>query len=100
MTILLDALPPRFRQSVEGSFGVLAVVLLAMLTRHAWVEAFDSAKVGQTTASSPPVAIWPFKYVAAVGVSLLTLQLAATTLRHFLGLAVQDHDLDSEEDAL
>lgn len=88
VTILLDTLPARMRQIVEGSFGLLATLLLALLTRFAFVEAMDSGAIGQTTSSSPPIAIWPFKYVAAAGVAMLTLQMGATTLRHFAGAAV------------
>ena len=48
-------------------------------------EALDAAAVGQTTSSSPPVVIWPFKFVAVVGIGLFALQVFANALRHFLG---------------
>ncbi len=83
VTILLDALPLRMRQLVEGSFGIVAVLLAAALTYYTLVDALQSARLGQTTPSAPPVPIWPFKFVAVVGLALLTLQAVATTYRYF-----------------
>lgn len=98
VTILLDTLPPRMRRVVEGCFGVVATGLLIALAWHAWGEALDSAAVGQTTASSPPVAVWPFKFLAPLGVGMLALQVAATTVRHFLGLVPEHHAFDNDAD--
>ena len=100
VTILLDTLPTRMRQIVEGSFGLVAIVLLVFLARHALTEAVDSAEIGQTTSSSPPVAIWPFKFLAVVGIGMLALQIAATTLRNFAGLPLKARDLDNEADVV
>lgn len=85
VTILLDVLPPRMRQVVEGCFGLIATALLIALAWHAWAEAMDSLGYGETTSSLPPVAIWPFKFVAVVGVAALALQSAATSARYFTG---------------
>jgi TRAP-type C4-dicarboxylate transport system permease small subunit len=98
VTILLDALPPRLRQYVEGSFGILASGLLVALAYYTLVDALESTRYREVTASSPPVAIWPFKYVAVAGIGMIALQVAATTYRHFAGLYVQNNDLDSEAD--
>jgi TRAP-type C4-dicarboxylate transport system permease small subunit len=98
VTILLDALPLRMRQIVEGSFGILATVLLIALTYFTLVDALESAEIGQTTASAPPVHIWPFKFVAVAGVALLSLQVAATTIRYFAGLLPQTSEFDTEAD--
>lgn len=98
VTILLDALPTRMRQIVEGCFGILATGLLVALTWFTLVSALESAEIGQTTASSPPVHIWPFKFVAVVGVALLTLQVAATTIRYFAGQLPQQAEFDTEAD--
>lgn len=96
VTILLDALPLRMRQIVEGSFGVLATVLLIALTYFTLIDALESARIRQTTASAPPVHIWPFKFVAVVGVALLSLQVAASTIRYFAGLLPQTNAFDTD----
>ena len=83
VTILLDTLPLRMRQLVEGMFGLVATSLLIGLTWHAGIEALDSLGYKETTSSRPPVAIWPFKFVAVLGVAALALQSAATTYRYF-----------------
>lgn len=85
VTILLDALPARMRQIVEGCFGLIATGLLIGLAWHAWHEAMDSFGYMETTSSLPPVAIWPFKFVAVIGVAALALQSAATSFRYFTG---------------
>ena len=100
VTILLDALPPSMRRIVEGSFGVLATGLLIALTYYTWVSALKSADIQQTTASTPPMFIWPFKFVAVAGVALLSLQAAATTYRYFAGHLPQQHAPNGDEDML
>lgn len=100
VTILLDALPLRMRQVVEGTFGILTFLLLIALTYFTLVEALNSAAIGETTPSSPPVAIWPFKFAAVAGVAMLCLQVAASTLRHFLGELPKKNELDNEADQL
>lgn len=98
VTILLDALPVRMRQIVEGSFGILATGLLVALTYYTLIDALRSAGFQQTTPSAPPVAIWPFKFVAVAGVAMLSLQAAATTARYFLGQLPLNHVHDNNAD--
>lgn len=86
VTILLDALPLRMRQLVEGTFGLLATALLLILAWYSLHEALYAASIGKTTPSRPPVTVWPFYFVAVGGVGLLALQVAATTYRCFAGL--------------
>ncbi|MEW5421059.1 TRAP transporter small permease subunit [Amorphus sp. 3PC139-8] len=100
VTILLDALPLRMRQIVEGTFGLVATALVMALTYYAAVDALESAQVGQTTASSPPIAIWPFKFVAVVGLAMLSLQAAATAFRYFAGLLPDRQDAELDGDTL
>lgn len=85
VTILLDALPLRMRQVIEGCFGLVATALLIGLAWYSFKEAMDSYGYGETTSSLPPVAIWPFKFVAVLGVAALAMQSAATTWRYFAG---------------
>ncbi|GKY89962.1 TRAP transporter small permease subunit [Sinisalibacter aestuarii] len=98
VTILLDSLPLRMRQLIEGSFGLLTVILLMGLTWYTLSSGLESASYRQTTAGHPPVAIWPFKLLAAIGVAMLTLQIAATTLRQFLGMMPTARSLDTDAD--
>ncbi len=98
VTVLLDALPLRMRQIVEAWFGLLATGLLVALAWYTLQDALKSASFGQTTASTPPVAIWPFKFVAVAGMAILALQSAATAYRHFAGLLPATHTPDSEAD--
>lgn len=96
VTILLDALPPKLRRYIEGSFGILATGLLTALTYYTLIDALESAGYREVTASSPPVAIWPFKFVAVAGIAMIALQVAATTYRHFAGLYAQKDTTDTE----
>lgn len=89
VTILLDALPLRLRQIVEGTFALLAAALLLALAWYALQEALYAASIGKTTPSRPPIAIWPFTFVAVAGVTLLALQVAATSYRCFAGLTLK-----------
>lgn len=90
VTILLDTLPVRMRRLVEGAFGAIATILLLVLAWHGLSEAIEAAGYRQTTASSPPVAIWPFKFAAPVGVLALALQMAATSYRYLAGHLPRD----------
>ena len=85
VTILLDTLPLAMRRAVEGIFGLIATALLLALAWHGLNEALEAAAYGQTTASSPPVAIWPTKFAAPVGILALALQILATSARYLRG---------------
>ena len=98
VTILLDALPLRMRQIVEGFFGLLAAGLLIALVYYTWQDAMKSYNFQETTASSPPVSVWPFRFVAVVGMAMIALQSAATTFRYFAGLLPRTHEYDTEAD--
>lgn len=98
VTILLDGLPLRLRQYVEGVFSLIATVLLIALAWHTMNDAIKSWGFGEITASSPPIAIWPFKFVALAGVAALALQMAATSYRYFAGLLPLPHALETEAD--
>lgn len=98
VTILLDALPPRMRQIVEGVFGLLATALLFALVYHAWHDAVRSHGFREVTASSPPVSVWPFRFVAVAGIAMIALQSAATTVRQFAGLPPGGRDEDPGAD--
>ena len=100
VTILLDVLPPRMRQIVEGCFGIIATVLLIALAYYTLQEALSSAAIQKTTPSKPPVAIWPFMFVAVAGVGALALQTAANAYRYFAGLLPKKNELGSEADAV
>ena len=96
VTILLDALPIRMRQIVEGVFGLMATLLLIAVTYYTWRDAMQSYGYGEVTSSVPPVSIWQFKFVAVAGVAMMALQSAATTYRYFVGHLPLKHDYDSE----
>ncbi len=100
VTLLLDTLPPRMRRMVEGSFGLIAIALLVVLAWYALTQATESAGYGETTASTPPVVIWPFKFVAVAGIAMLALQSLATTIRHFANLPLAENEPDSEADVV
>jgi len=98
VTILLDALPLRMRQIVEGSFGLISTALIAALAFYAWEDAMKAYAFQEVTASSPPVPVWPFRFVAVIAMGMLALQSAATTWRYFAGRLPRAHDYASEAD--
>lgn len=100
VTILLDILPPLMRRMVEGVFGLIATGLLLLLAWHGLSEALEAAEYGQTTSSSPPVAVWPFKFLAPLGVLALALQSAATSYRYFAGHLPVTETYDSDSDTV
>lgn len=100
VTILLDTLPRTMRRMVEGTFGLIATALLITLAYHGWNEAMDAAEVGRTTASSPPVAIWPFMFMAPAGVLALALQTAATSYRYFSDRYPRPDSIQAEGEAV
>lgn len=98
VTILLDALPLRMRQIVEGAFGLIATLLIAALAYYSWEDAIKGYNFQEVTASSPPVAVWPFRFVAVVAMAMLALQSAATTYRYFAGHLPKPVEYDTEAD--
>jgi len=96
VTILLDALPPRMRQIVEGVFGLLATALIVALAYYSWEDAMKSYDFLEETASSPPVAVWPFRFVAVIAMAMLALQSAATAYRYFAGQLPKAHEYETE----
>jgi TRAP-type C4-dicarboxylate transport system permease small subunit len=98
VTILLDALPLRFRQIVEGVFGLIATALIIALAYYSWESAMRAYDFQEVTASSPPVAVWPFRFLGPLAMGTLALQSAATTYRYFAGHLPKAHDHDSEAD--
>lgn len=83
VTLLLDALPARMRHAVEGAFALVSAALLVLLAWYTLQEALHGAALGRTTASRPPVAIWPFAFVAVGGLAMLALQCLASCWRGF-----------------
>ena len=100
VTMVLEALPLPARRVIEGTIAALVAALLAVLAYFTLQDALASAAMGQTTNSRPPVAVWPFKFVAVAGVALLALQSAATSYRFFSGRLPRRDALLSEADAL
>lgn len=98
VTILLDALPLRFRQIVEGVFGVIATALVIALAYYSWESAVRAYDFQEVTASSPPVPVWPFRFLAPLAMGMLALQSAATTYRYFAGHLPKAHEHDTEAD--
>lgn len=98
VTVLLDALPLRMRQIIEGVFGLIATALIVALAYYSWEDAMKGYNFQEVTASSPPVAVWPFRFVAVVAMAMLALQSAATTYRYFAGYLPKPLEYDTEAD--
>nr|WP_325210860.1 TRAP transporter small permease [Salinibacterium sp.] len=98
VTLLLDSLPVRMRQIIEGSVSVLATLLLLALAWFTLANAIDAEELRLAANSTPPIPIWPFKFVAAAGIAMLAVQMAATAYRHFAGLLPRADSLATEGD--
>lgn len=100
VTVLLDVLPQRMRQIIEGVFSSIGAILLLAMAYYSWFEAMRSYGYQEVTPSSPPVAIWPFKFLAVLGMGMMALQLAATAYRYFVGMLPTTVEFASETDAI
>lgn len=100
VTLLLDGLPLRLRQIIEGTVGALAVLLVVALAVYTLTYALHAAEIGETALSTPPVAIWPGKLVAFAGLVVLALQIGASSYRYFAGLLPRQSENDVEEGVL
>lgn len=85
VTLLLDRLTPKLRNPVDGTFSAIGAVLVGVLAWYSLVSANHAAEVGLIANSNPPLEYWQVKYVAALGLALLALQLAARSFRQFTG---------------
>ncbi len=78
--ILLNALPPRWRQRVTLFNGFCTLVFFAMLTYLSWKLALHSLDKGDVMGGAINFKLWPFKLVAACGASLALIALIARLL--------------------
>jgi TRAP-type C4-dicarboxylate transport system permease small subunit len=100
VTMLLDRMPTRSRQYVEGAFSAVGAAVVAALTWYTILDAVASTEIRLAANSTPPLEYWPAKILAAIGLSLFTLQMAATTFRHLTGRSTFADDLTTEADAV
>jgi TRAP-type mannitol/chloroaromatic compound transport system permease small subunit len=98
VTMLLDALPLRMRQIIDGAFCLITTLILVALAYYTWHDAVRSYNFDETTASSPPVLVWPFRFVAVAAMIVFALQSAVTTWRYFAGQLPKQHEYDTEAD--
>lgn len=84
--ILVDMLPKRAQAAIDAFTGLLALGVYATM---AWVMVVHVLGPGGLIETSDmlEIPVWPFKILAACGVALLSLELAASVIRN-LALAV------------
>lgn len=98
VALLLDAMPLRLRQIVEGTVSALAAVLIGILIFYAFKDAVTSQEIGLATSGKVAYPIWPLKYVAVFGATLLLLQSLASSYRFFTGRLPQKDTMFTEAD--
>lgn len=100
VTLLLDRLNRRSRRYVEGSFTAIGAVLVTALAWYASMDALAATEVRMAANSTPPLQYWPAMILAAAGLSLFAVQLAASTFRHFTDRTRYTDELPTEADSL
>lgn len=100
VTLLVEALPHRMRQIVEGSLSLVSILLLALLTFHTFSNAIYSWGISLSTSGTLILPIWPMKFVAALGLTILLLQFLASAYRYFAGLLPLEESSDAEVEPL
>lgn len=100
VTMLLDRLSRKTRRYVEGAFSAVGAALVLALAWYTSADAVDAAQIRLAANSVPPLEYWQTKILAAIGLSLLALQLIATTVRHLLVNNAPEPGLVAEGDSL
>lgn len=100
VTVLLDRLSNRMRRIIEGGFSGLSTAIVSVLAWFTIVDAAGATEIRQAANSVPPLEYWPIKILAAAGLTLLALQMAATTFRILSGRMVFVDQVTAEVESL
>lgn len=82
--LLVNALPPRGRFTLNVINRFMSLVYFGILTYLCWRLALDSMAKSDIMAGAIHFKVWPYKLLAALGALLATLTLAAKIIHEFL----------------
>jgi TRAP-type C4-dicarboxylate transport system permease small subunit len=82
VTLFTDRLPPRALHLLDAIANLLAALVFGYLAAGAWAEALRSIEIFEFRLGVYRFPLWPFKTLYAIGLALLTIQLAINTVKH------------------
>ena len=81
-----DWLPAPARLAMDGLAGILATVVLALLSWRGVMEAMRATEVGQESiAGVYAIASWPPRWFVPLGLGVMALQTITQSMRDFIG---------------
>lgn len=91
-TLLVDGLSEKYKRYAEALTSAVAIVLLAIMLYYAALGAADSTAIREAKLGVVTVPVWPFRWVAVIGLITLILQTFASLFR-----SMTDTDLTATE---
>jgi TRAP-type C4-dicarboxylate transport system permease small subunit len=82
VTLMTDRLPPHGRHALDAAANLVAALVFGYLAAGAWGEALRSISVLEYRLGVYRFPLWPFRTLYALGLALLTIQLALNTVKH------------------
>jgi TRAP-type C4-dicarboxylate transport system permease small subunit len=82
VTLFTDRLSPRALHLLDAIANLLAALVFGYLAAGAWAEALRSIGLLEFRLGVYRFPLWPFKTLYALGLALLTIQLAINTVKH------------------
>lgn len=86
VTLLVDRLPPRFKQSVQVCVYFFTLCIFAFLIYATSAEAVHSVQIGEYQHGSTRFPIWPSRMLVAFGIIMLSVQFVVDFIKALAGL--------------
>lgn len=91
-TVLVDRLPARVSRWVILVGHAVSAVVVAWLAWASYGRAGEARGIGETTVGSDPLVVWPARYLLAIALTLLLLQMLVSIGRMFTESPAGDPD--------
>lgn len=81
VTIVTDRMPPRLRSTLVGIGSLVAALTAAWLAYAFWGNALDSFNRGESSQGIIRFVLWPARFAAALGMTMVAVELVLTAVR-------------------
>jgi len=84
VTLMTHRMPAWSQHALDAAANLLAAAVFGFLTWGAWAEAMQSISMLEFRLGVYRFPLWPFKTLYALGLTLLTVQLAINAVKHLV----------------
>lgn len=96
-TVLVDALHGRWKLFLEITASVLFFLIAAVIAVFLWHQGIEAMQIGEASSTSgPTVVIWPTRLIAALGMTLLAVQIASSLVSSLVRKPETETEMDHD----